>query len=480
MRSINRIKNMGFIFMVFIGTLFATANLENPGLIPEVVVTAERYNPNETLMMPEVLVTAPRYNQQENGTMPTVEVTAPKPAPLTEIAMATKNDINFIDLPAYDDIVYESPTSYKLFRNQMLEVPVPLRSRFSEASEPNSPGSQFMFAKVKVNIERNKKRVGKLIIEQGDTVREDIEFTGTSGQIMGVLEGDLSVMGGAMEVTKTGKIIGDVVVLGSNLDNFGVIKRDIAIFGGNFNNQGIADGDIFVAGGTVKLGSGSSVNGSISIVGGSLERDTLTIVKGDIKTVEIKMLGKTLPKIGSMLKLSKGFPKALTLTTSAIIFLISLGGFFVITLLVVLIFPKPVEKIAEKTQVNIWIPIAIGFGIQLLIVPLIVLLAVSIIGIPIIPLFILAVFACLIIGLTSVYYLIGTRIKSTTDGKQGLIGKFALGFIVIMAIPILGALIRIISPVGGLFSVLGAVIIYVVATIGMGAAFYTLVTRKKQ
>jgi hypothetical protein len=49
-----------------------------------------------------------------------------------------------------------------------------------------------------------------------------------------------------------------------------------------------------------------------------------------------------------------------------------------------------------------------------------------------------------------------------------------------MAIPLLGAIIRIFSPVGGLFSVLGAIIIYVVATIGLGAAFYTLVTRKKQ
>jgi O-antigen/teichoic acid export membrane protein len=117
---------------------------------------------------------------------------------------------------------------------------------------------------------------------------------------------------------------------------------------------------------------------------------------------------------------------------------------------------------------------------QILIVPLIVLLAVSLIGIPIIPLFILGLFVCLLLGLTSVFYLVGSRIKHTDDPKQSLIGKFALGFIVIMALPILGALIRIISPVGGLFSVLGFVILYVVATIGLGAAFYTLVAHKRQ
>jgi hypothetical protein len=148
--------------------------------------------------------------------------------------------------------------------------------------------------------------------------------------------------------------------------------------------------------------------------------------------------------------------------------------------LVVLLFPRSVESITQKTKINVWIPIAIGFGMQILIVPLIVLLAVSLIGIPIIPLFILGLFVCLLLGLTSVFYLVGSRIKHTDDPKQSLIGKFALGFIVIMALPILGALIRIISPVGGLFSVLGFVILYVVATIGLGAAFYTLVAHKRQ
>jgi len=444
-------------------------NIGYSGLMPEIVVTAEKYNNNEIVMMPEILVTAPRYKSNDIGMMPTVEIKAPRLAPSTEIAMATKNEINDISQPVYDDVVLESPISYKQFRKQLYEI----------ADEPNNFYPRFIVAKVKVNIEHDKKRVGKLIIEQGDTVREDLEFSGSNGQIKGVLDGDLAVVGGAMEITKTGGIIGDVAVLGGSLNNSGLIRNDIAILGGNFNNQGVVDGDIFVAGGNVKLDSGSSVNGSISIVGGSLERDTNAIVKGEIKSVEIKVLSKTLPKLGSMLKLSRGLPKSFTVATNALAILFIVGGFFVLTLLVILIFPKPVEKVAEKTQINIWIPIAIGFGIQLLIVPLIVLLAVSIIGITVIPLFLLAIVACLLIGFTSIYYLIGLRIKPTTDGKQGIIGKFVLGFIVIMAIPILGALIRTFSPIGGLFSVIGAVIIYVVATIGLGAAFYTLVTRKK-
>jgi hypothetical protein len=438
--------------------------------MPEVAVTAERYGSNEIAMMPEVLVTASRYDKNE-AMMPEILVAAPRPLePVREIAMANNTNSNYNNKPIYDDVAHNELETQKHFTNQLYRIEL----------GPNSIDPKFALAKVKVTIDKDKRRVAKLIIPQGDTVKEDLEFSGTSGQINGVLEGDLALAGGSMEITETGKITGDIAVLGGKLNNSGLIKSDVAILGGDFHNKAFVDGDIFVAGGNVKLDSGSVVNGSISIVGGSLERDTNAIVMGEIKSVEIKVLGKALPKISSMLKLSKGIPRAFTLTASAIATIVTIIGFFVITLILIVIFPKPVEKIAEKTQMNIWVAIAIGFGIQILIVPLIILLAVSIIGIPIIPLFLLALLACLLLGLTSVYYLIGTRIKHTDNSKQSLIAKFALGFIVIMAIPILGALIRIISPVGGLFSVLGAIIIYVIATIGLGSAFYTLVTRKKQ
>lgn len=469
------------------------------GLMPEVLVAAPRPDYQEIGIMPEVIVTAPRYDKNENM-MPEVVVTAPRPEmhPVrnyeestgkdyynrneksyrisngahTGIAMATGSPIIderlSINKIEYDNTIEDLATSYKAFKENLYN--------YKSKDMPKDLG--FTIATVQINAEKYKKVKGKLIIEKGDTVKEDIHFSGGQALIDGVLDGDFSVKGGTVDVN--GMIDGDVSVFGGTMNVFGKVKGDVAVFGGDILNKGTINGDVLVTGGNIKLDSGSVVTGDIAIIGGVIEKDTNATVKGDIKTVSNKMLNKALPKIRGALKLPEFFPKALAVSARALVLLFSLGGFFVLTLLVILIFPRSVEKIAEKTQKNVWIPIAIGVGIQILIIPLIVLLAVSIIGIPVIPLFLLALFACLVVGFTSIYYLIGVRIKHTTDGKQGVIAKFALGFIVIMAIPILGVLIRIISPVGGIFTVLGIVIIYVVATIGLGAAFYTLVTRKKE
>ncbi len=418
------------------------------------------------VMMPSMTVTAQR--PAENVVMmPGIVVTAQKLVSHSEIAMAT-------DQPA----VYVKQTQNTRNSNRLASLK-DLQRLILDIKPPQTPTEvELVKAKVNVNVDRYTKRQGKMIIESGDTVKEDIKFSGGNAIINGVLDGDFSATGGNIDVN--GLIDGDVALFGGSMNVNGTVKGDVAIFGGNIVNKGTANGDLLVAGGSIKLDSGSVVTGDIAIIGGSIEKDTNATVKGEIKSVSSKLFNKAFPKFPSIVRLSERLPETFAFTASALVAILAIAGFFVLMLLAVLIFPKPIESITQKTQINVWIPIAIGFGMQILIVPLIILLAVSLIGIPIIPLFILGLFVCLLLGLTSVFYLVGSRIKHTDDPKQSLIGKFTLGFIVIMAIPILGALIRIISPVGGFFSVLGFVIIYVVATIGLGAAFYTLVTHRRQ
>jgi len=462
MDNINKVKRQKakgksiILLLAIYGVLLANpVNLSNHGL------------KDGSVTMPEITVTAQRPTT-DIITMPDIVVTAKRPTPPTEITMAT-------DKPAvYIKQTQNSPTLNRLISlKELKHIAVEIKNS-KNLSEP-----EIVKAAVKVKVERYTKRQGKLIIEKADTVKEDIKFSGGTAIIDGVLDGDFSVMGGNVELN--GLVDGDVALFGGSMNIAGKIKGDAAIMGGNVVNKGTVDGDLLVAGGSIKLDSGSVVTGDIAIIGGTIAKDTNATVKGNIKSVSSKLFNKAFPKFPGLMRWTEGLPGMLTQSAKALVALIVLGGFFVLALLVMLIFPKPVETIALKTQNNIWVPIAIGFGLQLLFVPLIILLGVSIVGIPIIPLFVLAVFACLMLGLTSVYYLIGTRIRPATDQpKQGMIAKFALGFIVIMALPILGVLIRIISPIGGLFSVLGFVVIYVVATIGLGAAFYTLVTRKKQ
>jgi len=470
-RIISKVLLIGLItFTVLMG---ANLNVKDQNTIwmRDVTVTT----PDNSITFPEIVVTAPRYNYEDIAmvTMPELVVTAPRPEePVREIAMTSEANgydaAYALHQSDYDNAFEDNSIGYKAFKEKLYD--------YKSNDRLNTP--EFILATVQVRADKYKKIKGKLIIEKGDTVSEGISFSGGQARIDGVLDGDFSIKGGTVDVN--GMIDGDVSVFGGTMNVTGKVKGDAAVFGGDIYNKGTINGDLLVTGGNIKLDSGSVVTGDIAIIGGAIEKDTNATVNGEIKSVSSKLFNKAFPKFPSLIRLSERLPETLTFTASALVAIFVIVGFFVITLLVVLLFPKSVEKIAETTHKNVWIPIAIGIGIQLLIVPLIVLLAVSLVGIPIIPLFILALFACLIIGFSSIYYLIGVRIKHTTDGKQDTVAKFALGFIVIMAIPLLGALIRIISPVGGLFSVLGGVIIYVVATIGMGAAFYTLVTRKRQ
>jgi len=162
----------------------------------------------------------------------------------------------------------------------------------------------------------------------------------------------------------------------------------------------------------------------------------------------------------------------------AFITLAGLIVFYILNLLVLVIFPKAVERIFGKIQSNVWIPVACGVGIEILFVPLIVLLAVSIIGIPIIPLFILAILVGILFGSTSISMIIGERIKKGFNWQvENRIGIFSLGWLTIMIIPILGTILRDLNIIGPLVFGLGLVIIYVTNTIGLGGVLYSLIKK---
>lgn len=317
---------------------------------------------------------------------------------------------------------------------------------------------------------------GDLDVLASDTIREDVTVKGGSAKVDGLIEGDLAVMGGEVDVN--GVIDGDVAVFGGNLDILGKITGDAAVFGGNIHNKGTIEGDLFVVGGAVSLDSGSVVGGDISTVGGSVDRDENAFVGGEIQSLELGKLNKFLPRITKALRWPGRFPGAEVFTG---LFSISvLIVIYVLSLLVLLIFPGAIDRIVNKIQNNVWISVASGIGIEVLFVPLIVLFAVSIIGIPIIPLFVLAVLVAMLFGFSASSVTIGDRIKKSLKWQtNNRIGIFSLGWIAIMVIPILGLFLRGLGFAGSLTFLLGLAILYVTITIGLGAVIYALIKREK-
>jgi cytoskeletal protein CcmA (bactofilin family) len=419
------------------------------GMMPEVTVTAQRYEGEDIAysgMMPETVVTAQRFEGEDvaySGMMPEVVVVADRRMNQTK---------------------YPGKKEHRYL----------LASVTGPAVVLDNPGDDIDVAVKFAGLTFS----GDYELAEGDTINEDVTVTGGNAKIAGVICADLAVMGGTVDIS--GMICGDVAVFGGNLDIQGSVAGDAAVFGGHVHNKGMIEGDVFVVGGTISLDSGSVVDGDISMVGGSVDRDTNAVVLGKIESVEIEVLEQLLPRIG---RIGRAFDWTKKLPGSGIV-----GGFigiaillviYVLNLLVLLIFPRPIDRIIEKVQHSVWASVGFGLGIQILFIPLIVLFAVSVIGIPLIPLFLLAVNVAVLFGYSAISLTIGDKIiKGFNWQIQNKVGTFSIGWITLMMILILGFIFRICGLLLPPIFALGGVIIYVAATIGIGGVIYALIKRE--
>jgi cytoskeletal protein CcmA (bactofilin family) len=417
-----------------IAIIFIVAQISSP-------IAMEAHNSTYEYIgqMPEIVVIAPRYEQEDDawsGMMPETIVTAPR-----------YNKENYASFDA-------------IFANVF--------PNFAYAQDTK---------KVEVKIKSSTKMDGDYYVAKGDTVDDDITITGGNAKIDGVIDGDLAVMGGMVDVN--GMIDGDVAVFGGNLDILGTVDGDAAVLGGNVKNKGTITGDLFVIGGTVLLDSGSVVEGDIGMVGGTVDRDENAEVLGEIETVEIETLEKLLPQIGRVFRLPKIMPAPLAFGT---IFLISAFiVIYILTLLVLLIFPKVIDKIVNRLQLNVWASVGLGFAMEILFIPLIALFAVSIVGIPLIFLLPLAAALAILFGYSALSLIIGERVAHGLNWNiKSRIGFFTIGWLSIMIIPILGIILQSLGFVGSLVFVFGIVILYVTATISLGGVIYTLIKKEKK
>jgi cytoskeletal protein CcmA (bactofilin family) len=429
--------------------LFAVAVIANPlvaddfgyvGSLPAVEVQATRYAVEDvawTGLLPEVDVTAPRYHGRE----------------------ARLSDI--MQVEEYADVF---PTEY---HPATYEKVIEIHSDKEPHGQMNIEIADLgIFGAIPGAVTFS----GDYNLPQTDTIDEDVTITGGNARINGVISGDLAVLGGTVDIS--GIVEGDVAVLGGNLDLTGIIDGDAAVFGGNIKNRGTIDGDLHVVGGTVYLDSASVVKGDISMVGGTVERDENAVVLGKVESVEIKSLEKILPRISRAFRLPGMLPGARAFP--AAIFLGMLLVLYLFNLLVALIFPIAVEKVDARIEQNVWASVGLGFAVQLLFVPLVVVLAVSIIGIPLIMVLPLAIFVATLFGLSALSLTIGKRVcKGFNWHVESLLGRLSIGWLAIMLVPIV--LILIGPPV----FVIGFALVYVVLTIGLGGVIYTMISRKK-
>ncbi len=402
--------------------------------------------------LPGIDVEATRYEAEDiawSGYLPGVDVIATRQEPETKTARSTVG--GDAEQTSFD--ARYVPASYEVALNHA----------------PKAPRVKIPDMNITAIIPCGTTFSGNYQLPPSDTIDEDVTISGGNARIEGVISGDLAVLGGTVDIS--GTVQGDVAVLGGNLDLTGTIESDGAVFGGNVKNRGKILGDLHIIGGTVYLDSGSVVEGNISMVGGTVERDTNAVVLGRVESVDMDALEKILPRISKAFRLPRILPAARIFPR--VVFLGMLIVLFVFHILVALIFPNAVDRVRTTIDQGIWPSVGIGIGVQLLFAPIIVVLAISIIGIPLIALLPLAIFVAALFGVAALAMIAGERICKGFNWKvESPLGKLSIGWLGIMLIPIITLLI------GPPASVIGLVIAYVATTIGVGGVIFALFKRE--
>ncbi|MBU0528646.1 hypothetical protein KKF86_02690 [bacterium] len=253
-----------------------------------------------------------------------------------------------------------------------------------------------------------------------------------------------------------------IVKIGSDVHIEKDMRVDDAVaVGGSVFVDGIVDGDAVAVGGSVHLGEEAIIHGDAVTVGGTIEESEGSIVYGttvDVGSFDFKNIFEGKHFFGGHRGIP-GIPMGLKF--------IPLIGLIALVLLLAVLIPAELGTVAsyiknEPIMMFLW-----GMLGVILIVPLAVMLAISIIGIALIPLEILAVFLATLIGYIAVAIMIGKKLlRSLKNDNPSVVLSAILGVLILWLV--------------GLIPVFGCIVKAIALIIGFGAVIIAVAKRNKK
>jgi uncharacterized RDD family membrane protein YckC len=257
-------------------------------------------------------------------------------------------------------------------------------------------------------------------LSAGDAVTDATVIFGDA-DVAGQVVGDLIVVFGTLRLAGTAAVAGDLVVVGGNAtaEPGARVRRDLAIVGGNFS----AAPDFMPGGEQIIIGSG--------MLGDWFEGFVPYIVRGLLWG---RLIVPDLPWVWGALAL-----------------------FFLVYLAINLLFDGPVRACATTLVERPLTAFGVGLLVLLLVGPICLLLAVSVIGLAVVPFVFCALLAGWVVGKVAVARWIGLSIVAEeSDNRAHAVRSFVIGF----------ALISI----AYMIPVVGIVTWAIVGVLGLGAA----------
>lgn len=253
-------------------------------------------------------------------------------------------------------------------------------------------------------------------------------------------------------VTTVGAESSNVVKIGSDVTiEEGTKVHNVLAIGGQVTVDGVVENNIVSLGGSVVLTRTAVVRGNVFALGGIIVRGRGAEVHGNVTEINADDISSAIAN--ALSEEWEGWSWIFAIVSVAIFL-----GVLLLTILVVFLIPKPVRLIASAVRekpfkVTVW-----GLAGLVLVVPLAVLLAVSVVGIVLIPLEMAIVLCAVLIGFISASQLVGQKLFAILKRQdQSMMRETVWGLIVLWLIgwiPYVGWMVKVCAIVLGLGGVL--------------------------
>ncbi|MFH0886856.1 MAG: hypothetical protein V1843_01685 [bacterium] len=225
----------------------------------------------------------------------------------------------------------------------------------------------------------------------------------------------------------------------------GQVYESVLAVGSSATIEGTVKYDVVAVGGSVDLKPYSVVKGNVVSVGGEIRRHAKAKVLGNINEMNMPGLLPFITFAVQNIKIDSYWHYAIY---SLMGFLAFLG----LGVLAVVLFPKASSNLSGYVLKSPFKSFLWGILGLILIVPIILLLAISILGIFLIPVWGILVFAAFAFGYFAVAMLVGRRVFDSLNKDAGQIWQVIVGLCLLSLIgfvPIIGAVVKMICGIMG-------------------------------
>lgn len=292
-----------------------------------------------------------------------------------------------------------------------------------------------------------------------------------------VVNGDVTVYSGDVEVKERGHINGNLTVMSGNvkIDEDAVITGDLLAYSGDVELDGTIRGDLSSLSGNVRLDDAARIEGHLRVVSGALRRDEGATVLGNViqgpslrfpnapsvpapisRSNEPSFLSGVLALIGRL------FMAAL-LTALAVLLV---GGLYYAK-------PELIARTRATLREQLALSVVVGVGVNLTLLFLGLLLAITICLLPVALLPMLGLFAVNVVGWAVASQIVGERVVAISRQQAQPVVSLLVGAVALTGV------VALLWALGGCFRPLAFLLMLAASSAGTGAVIVPWLNRRR-